>query len=75
MRRGEIPMDETYFVMIREIDDTDNPHDKRCWAKANPCLRYPNEYSRYLLEEIESEYTAAYSFNDPYKIRYAFIEY
>ena len=69
MLRGEIPMDETYFVMIREIDDTDNPHDKRCWAKANPCLRYPNEYSRYLLEEIESEYTAAYSFNDPYKIR------
>ena len=69
MLRGEIPMDETYFVMIREIDDMDNPHDKRCWAKANPCLRYPNEYSRYLLEEIESEYTAAYSFNDPYKIR------
>ena len=49
MLRGEIPMDETYFVMIREIDDTDNPHDKRCWAKANPCLRYPNEYIRYLL--------------------------
>lgn len=69
MLRGEVPMNEAYFVMIREIDDTDNPHDKACWAKANPCLRYPNEYSRYLLEEIESEYTTAYGFNDAAKIR------
>lgn len=69
MLRGEVPMNEAYFVMIREIDDTDNPHDKACWVKANPCLRYPNDYSRYLLEEIESEYTTAYGFNDAAKIR------
>lgn len=36
---------------------------------ANPCLRYPNEYSKYLLEQIEAEYTAAYGSNDPHKIR------
>lgn len=69
MLRGEIPMDETYFVMIREIDDGDDPHNEACWAKANPCLRYGSEYARYLLDEIRSEYTTAYSFNDPYKIR------
>ena len=61
--------DETYFVMIRELDDGDNPHDKSLWAKANPCLRYPNEYSKYLLEQIETEYQAAYGSNDPHKIR------
>lgn len=69
MLRGEIPMDETYYVMIREIDETDNPHDESCWVKANPCLRYGSEYARYLLDEIRSEHTTAYSFNDPYKIR------
>lgn len=65
---GEVE-DETYFVMIRELDAEDNPHDKRKWCKANPCLRYPNEYSKYLLNQIESEYTAAYGSNDPTKIR------
>ena len=69
MLRGDIPMDETYFVMIREIDDGDDPHNEACWAKANPCLRYGSEYARYLLDEIRSEYTTAYAFNDPYKIR------
>ena len=69
MLRREIPMDETYYVMIREIDDGDNPHDESCWVKANPCLRYGSEYARYLLDEIRSEHTTAYSFNDPYKIR------
>lgn len=69
MLRGEIPMDETYFVMIREIDDGDDPHNEACWAKANPCLRYGSEYARYLLDEIRSEHATAYSFNDPYKIR------
>jgi len=61
--------DDRYFVMIREIDAMDNPHDKSCWVKANPVLRYPNEYSRYLLEQIETEYNAAYASADPDKIR------
>ncbi len=62
-------VDETYFVMIRELPDGANPHDKSLWCMANPCLRYPNEYSKYLLEQIEAEYTAAYGSNDPHKIR------
>lgn len=62
-------VDETYFVMIRELPDGANPHDKALWRMANPCLRYPNEYSKYLLEQIEAEYTAAYGANDPHKIR------
>lgn len=62
-------VDETYFVMIRELPDGANPHDKSLWCMANPCLRYPNEYSKYLLEQIETEYTAAYGSNDPHKIR------
>ena len=66
--RGEI-VNERYFVMIRECSSEDNPHDRKCWLKANPVLRYPNEYSRYLLDEIESEYTAAYGSGDPDKIR------
>lgn len=61
--------DETYFVMIRELDEGDNPHNKALWVKPNPCLRYPNEYSKYLLEQIETEYTAAFGSNDPHKMR------
>ena len=61
--------DETYFVMIRELPADANPHDRSLWCMANPCLRYPNEYSKYLLEQIETEYTAAYGSNDPTKIR------
>lgn len=65
---GEV-VDDTYFVMIRELPEGANPHDKALWCMANPCLRYPNEYSKYLLEQIETEYTAAYGSNDPHKIR------
>lgn len=62
-------VDETYFVMIRELPADANPHDKRLWCMPNPCLRYPNEYSKYLLEQIEAEYLEAYGSNDPHKIR------
>lgn len=65
---GEVA-DETYAVFIRELDEGDSSHDRTAWAKANPCLRYPNEYSRYLLGQIEAEHTAAYGSNDPHKIR------
>lgn len=61
--------DENYFVMIRELPVGENPHDRSKWYWANPCLRYPNEYSENLLKQIETEYTAAYGSNDPHKIR------
>lgn len=61
--------DERYFVMVRELDEGDNPHNEAKWLKANPCLRYPNDYSQYLLKQIRDEHTAAYGSRDPDKIR------
>ena len=49
--------------------DSHTPHDEGAWLKANPCLRYPNDYSRYLLKEIRDEHRAAYGSRDPHKIR------
>lgn len=62
-------IDETYFVMIRELPISENPHDKSKWLWANPVLRYPNEYSATLLRYIESEYNEAYGSMDSDKIR------
>lgn len=61
--------DESYFVMIRELDEGDNPHDERAWAKPNPCLRYPSRYSEILLKQIRDEHNTAYTSHDPDKIR------
>ena len=61
--------DESYFVMIRELDEGDNPHNEANWYKPNPCLRYPSQYSEILLKQIRDEYNAAYTSNDPDKIR------
>jgi phage terminase large subunit-like protein len=61
--------DESFFIMIREIGDEDDPHNIDCWVKANPILRYPNEYSAVLLEQIKAEYNTAYQSGDPSKIR------
>lgn len=64
-----VERDESYFAMVREQDEGDDPHDEGAWLKANPCLRYPNDYSRYLLKEIRDEHRAAYGSRDPHKIR------
>ena len=61
--------DESYFVMIRELDEGDNPHDEALWSKANPCLRCGSAYSKILLKQIRDEHNAAYGSNDPNKIR------
>ena len=61
--------DDRYFVMIRELPDGADPHDKSKWVMPNPCLRTDNDYSRILRSEIESEYVAAYGSNDATKIR------
>ena len=61
--------DDRYFIMIRELPEDADPHDKREWLKANPCLRIDNDYSRTLRDQIESEYTTAYGSNDATKIR------
>ena len=62
-------IDESYFVMIRELDEGDDPHDETNWRKANPCLRYESPYALNLLKQIRDEHVAAYASNDPEKIR------
>ena len=69
MMRSEIPMDEEYFVMVREIEKDDDPHDESVWPKANPILQEENEYSEELLRQIRIEHNAAYNTGNPAKIR------
>lgn len=66
--RGEVINDE-YFVMIRELPPDADPHDESLWPMANPCLRYPNDYSKFLLREIRTEHASSYDSGDPSKIR------
>lgn len=65
---GEIAQ-EDYFVMIRQLDKSDDPHDFANLVKANPMLQEPNDYSEILRKEIISEHDLAYGSNDPAKIR------
>jgi phage terminase large subunit-like protein len=65
---GEIIADE-YFIMIRELDPGDDPHDQTAWVKANPILQSDNEYSRELFNQIKREHDLAYGSGDPSKIR------
>lgn len=60
---------EDYYVMIRQLDKGDNPHNFKNLPKANPMLHEPTEYSEILLEEIISEHDIAYGSGDPAKIR------
>lgn len=64
----QIP-NEDYFIMIRELDKDDDPHDQSTWVKANPILQEINDYSRELLKQIKSEHDMAYGSGDPSKIR------
>lgn len=65
---GEISA-EDYFVIIRQLDRGDDPHDFKNLPKANPMLQEPTEYSEILLQEIISEHDLAYGSGDPAKIR------
>lgn len=66
---GETRNDDI-FIMIREIDDDDDPHDKNCWGKANPFFRdLSDEYALTLKKQVCSEHDAAYNSGDADKIR------
>ncbi|TQR29402.1 terminase large subunit [Brevibacillus brevis] len=69
MLDGDKPMNESYFVMIRELDKEDDPHDETTWVKANPILQEDNEYSRILRNQIRAEHDEAFDSGDPDKIR------
>lgn len=65
---SEVMQDDT-FIMIREIDDDDNPHNIDCWVKANPFFRAMGDYAKTLFEEVQSEHDTAFNSGDPAKIR------
>ncbi len=65
---GRIVQDDV-FIMIREIDDKDDPHDKSCWCKSNAFFRHGSEYGKHLYETVEKEYKDAYNQNNYGKIR------
>lgn len=69
MLRGDVPMIETYFVMIRSLDKEDDPHDESKWPKANPILQDDNEYSAELRKQIRTEHDEAFNSGDAAKIR------
>lgn len=65
---GETVQDDV-FIMIREINDDDDPHNKSCWCKANAFFRHGSQYGRILYEEVEAAYNDAYAGNNYNKIR------
>lgn len=65
---------ERYFGIIFEVESSDDFNKEEVWKKANPILRYENEYSKELYETIKDEYTRAFSQKDPSKIRHFFIK-
>jgi phage terminase large subunit-like protein len=58
-------VNDRYFVMIRELDEKDDEHDPRNWAKANPLLM-SNAVMRAELQDMHDE---AFGSNNPAKIR------
>jgi phage terminase large subunit-like protein len=57
------------FIMIRELDDGDDPHDRSVWCKANPFFRAMGDYAKALYERVCFEHDEAYGSGDPTKIR------
>jgi phage terminase large subunit-like protein len=64
-----IIINDSYFGMIREIDDEDDPHDETKWPKPNPVFQNDNEYSRTLKNQIKEEHDLAFGSGDNSKIR------
>lgn len=60
---------DRYFVMIRELDPDDDPHDEAVWVKPNPILRSETLYSRQLYRSIKEEHDLAFDSKSPSKIR------
>lgn len=53
--------DDTYFVVIRQLDEKDDPADFLLYEKAAPMLREHNDYSERLLKYIKDEYNKAFN--------------
>jgi len=61
---GDI-VNESYFVLIQEMDEGDDVHDPANWIKANPLLATTPEGMAYLRQQHDDAYGSA----DPDKIR------
>ena len=64
----DVTQDDT-FIMIRKIDDNDDPHDEKCWRKANAFFRNNSEYGKQLYQTVKSEHDDAYANGNYDKIR------
>ncbi len=53
--------DDTYFIMIRQLGEKDDPSDFSLYEKCAPMLRENNAYSKRLLEQIKDEFNKAFS--------------
>lgn len=63
--------DETYFIVIRELEPTDDISDFSLYEKCSPVFREHNDYSEGLLEQVKDEYNKAFtSTNEQTKIEY-----
>lgn len=57
--RGHI-VDDNYFIVIRQLDECDDPADFSLYEKAAPMLREKTDYARRLLNAIKQEYSKAF---------------
>lgn len=54
-------VDDTYFIMIRQLGEKDDPANFDLYEKAAPMLREHNDYSERLLKQIKDEYNKAFN--------------
>lgn len=63
--------DDTYFIMIRQLGEKDDPADFSLYEKCAPMLREKNDYAERLLAQIKDEYNKAFNGGSPQqKIEY-----
>lgn len=53
--------DDTYFIVIRQLGEKDDPANFDLYEKAAPMLREKNEYATRLLQQIKDEYNKAFN--------------
>lgn len=54
-------IDEEYFIIIRELEEKDDPADFSLYEKCSPVFRDHSEYSEGLLKQVKSEYDRAFN--------------
>ena len=57
--RGVIK-DDTYFIIIREMEEKDNPQNFDLYEKCTPMLREKTDLAKRLLTQIKDEYNKAF---------------